>query len=79
MKLFNVKHIDKLFELIDTCKGKVELISKEGDCLNLKSKLTQFLSLARIFSNEELLNELELKVYNQEDVQKLMDFMLNEK
>ena len=78
MKLQNVKDPEKLFEVIDSCQGKVELVTGEGDRLNLKSKLSQFLSLANIFSVKEQIPELELVAYDPADVKKLIDFMINE-
>lgn len=45
----NVKNVDKLFAVIDSCKGKVELVTGEGDRLNLKSKLSQYVSLTQLF------------------------------
>ena len=71
MKIQNITDIDKFFNVIDSCKGKVELVSKEGDRLNLKSKLTQYVALAKIFSKE-----LELVVYEKEDISKLFDYMM---
>ena len=50
----------------------------EGDRLNLKSKLSQYLSLANIFSVKEQIPELELVAYDPSDVKKLIDFMINE-
>ena len=41
MKVMGIKDIDKFFEVADSCKGKVELVTGEGDRLNLKSKLSQ--------------------------------------
>ena len=41
MKVQNIKDVNKFFEVIDSCKGKVELVTGEGDRLNLKSKLFQ--------------------------------------
>ncbi len=78
MKLQNVQDPEKLFEVIDSCSGKVELVTGEGDRLNLKSKLSQFLSLANIFSVKEEIPELELVAYDPNDVKKLIDFMINE-
>lgn len=49
MKLMNVKNVDKLFAVIDSCKGKVELVTGEGDRLNLKSKLSQYVPLTQLF------------------------------
>ena len=49
MKVSNIKDIDKFFEVVDSCNGKVELVTGEGDRLNLKSKLSQYVSLANNF------------------------------
>lgn len=75
MKLFQIKNIDKFFEIIDSCNEKVELVSKDGDRINLKSKLAQYIALAKIFSNEEIVKELELVTYDPEDAMKLLKFM----
>ena len=76
MKVSNIKDIDKFFQAIDSCVGKVELVTGEGDRLNLKSKLSQYVSLANIFSNREI-PELELVAHEKEDVDRLMKFMIN--
>ncbi len=76
MKVSNIKDIDKFFQAIDSCVGKVELVTGEGDRLNLKSKLSQYVSLANIFSNGEI-PELELVAHEKEDVDRLMKFMIN--
>ena len=76
MKVQNITDIDKFFKVIDSCIGKVELVTGEGDRLNLKSKLSQYVSLANIFSNGEI-PELELIAHEKEDVDKLMNFMVN--
>ena len=75
MKLTNIKDVDGLFKVIDSCKGKVELVTGEGDRLNLKSKLSQYVSLANIFSSGEI-PEMELVAYDHEDLMKLVDFMM---
>ena len=49
MKVQNITNIDKFFSVIDDCSGKVELVTGEGDRLNLKSKLSQYVSIANIF------------------------------
>lgn len=76
MKVENIKDIEGFFKTIDSCKGKVELVTGEGDRLNLKSKLSQYVSLANIFSGGEI-PELELVAYEKEDIEKLMYFMIN--
>lgn len=70
----NVKNVDKLFAVIDSCKGKVELVTGEGDRLNLKSKLSQYVSLTKLFSDRTI-PEMELVAYEPEDTKKLIDFM----
>ena len=73
---FKDTDIDKFFEVIDSCKGRVELVTGEGDRLNLKSKLSQYVSLANIFSGGEI-PELEIVAYEKEDIDKLLSFMIN--
>ena len=76
MKVSNIKDIDKFFEVVDSCKGRVELVTGEGDRLNLKSKLSQYVSMANIFSNGEI-PELEVIAYEKEDTDKLIQFMVD--
>ena len=76
MKITNIENVEKFFEIVDQCKGKVELVTGEGDRLNLKSKLCQYVSLANIFSNGEI-PELEVIAHEPEDVDRLVNFMLD--
>ena len=76
MKIQNITNIEKFFEVVDSCKGKVELVTGEGDRLNLKSKLSQYGSMAKLFSDGTI-SELELLAYEPEDINKLVNFMMN--
>lgn len=76
MKVTNITNIDGFFKVVDSCKGKVELVTGEGDRLNLKSKLCQYVSMANIFSNGEI-PELDIVAYEREDIDKLIGFMMN--
>ena len=76
MKVQNITDIEGFFKVVDQCKGKVELVTGEGDRLNLKSKLSQYVSLANIFSNGEI-PELEIVAHEKEDIDKLVAFMIN--
>ena len=76
MKVQNITDIEGFFKVVDECKGKVELVTGEGDRLNLKSKLSQYVSLANIFSNGEI-PELEIIAYEKEDTDRLIKFMLD--
>ncbi len=76
MKVTKINDIQKFFAVVDECKGKVELVTGEGDRLNLKSKLSQYVSLANIFSDGTI-EELEIVAYEPEDIDKLVNFMVN--
>ena len=77
MKVQNITNIDKFFEVVDSCKGKVELVTGEGDRLNLKSKLCQYLSMGQIFSRQDELH-LEIVASEEEDLQKICRFLTEE-
>ena len=74
MKIQNISDVEKFFQVIDQCKGTIELVSAEGDRINLKSKLSQYLSMASILSNGYI-NELELVAHEPEDVERLIKYM----
>ena len=76
MKITNITDVNALFKVVESCNGKVELVTGEGDRLNLKSKLSQYVALANVFS-EAKIDELEIIAYEPEDVQKLISFMYN--
>ena len=75
MKVEHIKDIETFFKVVDECKGKVELVTGEGDRLNLKYKLSQFVSLASVFENREI-PELEVIAYEPEDTKRLIQFMM---
>ena len=74
MKIQNIDNVEKFFEVIDQCKGVVELVSPEGDRINLKSKLSQYVSLATMFSNGYV-RELDIVAHEIEDVERLIKYM----
>ncbi len=53
IEIHNV-NFDDLIKVIDYCKGDVYLETKDGDSLNLKSRLCQMLGLSTIFANTEV-------------------------
>ena len=75
MKVTNISNIEGFFKVVDSCSGKIELVTGEGDRLNLKSKLCQYVSMANLFSNGEI-PELEIIAYEREDIDKLINFMM---
>lgn len=76
MKVQNINDVDKFFKVVDSCNGKVELVTGEGDRLNLKSKLSQYVSMANIFSDGTI-KELEIVAYEPADIDKLVNFMMD--
>lgn len=76
MKIHNIKNIEEFSKVVNTCKGEVQLVSPEGDCLNLKSKLTQYVVLATIIGSP-FIKEMELKVELPDDMAKIQKYMLD--
>ncbi len=76
MTLENISNIEGLFKVIQNCVGKVELVSDEGDCINLKSRLAQYMTVAGAFS-DGYLRTLRLRVEKDEDKARIFDFMLS--
>ena len=75
MKFENVKNVERLFQIIrDECSGTVELVSSEGDRINLKSWLSQYISMVRLLDTE-FVKELELVASDPADVDRLLRFM----
>lgn len=76
MKLMNIENVDKFFDVVSECTGKVEIVG-ENIRLNLKSNLAKYVALVDIFSAKDEIEELELIAYNQGDVSRLINFMVN--
>ena len=74
MKVQSITDVEGLFAEIDRCKGKVELLTAEGDRLNLHSKLCQYVSMAKLFTCEEI-PEMEIITYEKEDEERLEKFL----
>ncbi len=74
IQLHNI-NFDDFIDAIDKCKGDVYLETKEGDVLNLKSKLCQMIGLSTILKNTEV-EEATVRCANQEDETMLFRFNL---
>ena len=83
MKIHNIteKNIDKFFEIIENCEGKVELVCEDFR-LNLKSRFAQYVSVAKIFFNKEVKeieNKEEIKeIETKEEIKEIEDNKENE-
>ena len=78
MKITNIQDINDFFKVVDKCEGRVELTSSEGDRINLKSKLTQFVAMAQLM-NTTYVKELEIVASEPEDANRLLDYMMKGK
>lgn len=74
-KLMNLKDIKQLFDAVELCSSTVELVSQEGDRLNLKSELSKKLLAANIFSHGEVVKQLDLVVWEPSDIQYFIDLI----
>lgn len=74
IQLHNIDFED-LIEAVNKCSGDVFLETKEGDVLNLKSKLCQLIGLSTIFANSEVA-EATIRCTNPEDETALFRFNL---
>lgn len=52
MRLTNISEVNTFIKLINECKGDVWLESAEGDKINLKSKLSQYVAISALLSIE---------------------------
>ena len=75
MKIKNINEPQRFFEVLNECKGRVELVTSEGDRLNLKSTLCQYIALTQMFK-EATIDEVELIVSEPEDMNKLINFIV---
>lgn len=54
MKITNISNPGHFFEAVNKTRGSVELVTDEGDRLNLKSKLCQYIALTQMFTDGKI-------------------------
>ena len=74
LKMRNISNLDTFFKVINQCDGAVELSLPEGR-RKLKIKLSQYFSMATVFSNGSI-KELSLTTHNDEDSKRLIQYMV---
>ena len=75
MKIKNITDPTKFFQVLDKCKGKIFLTTEQGDQLNLKSKLCQYIAISQMFSDAKL-KDLELLISEPEDFNLLIQYLV---
>jgi len=74
MTIRDIHNPKQFFEAVSRCKGTVELQTAQGDCLNLKSTLCQYIALTQMFQDGHIGN-VELVVSESEDIALLEPFV----
>lgn len=77
MRITKIKDVNRFMEVVNECSGDVFLNTSNGDCLNLKSKLTQFIALSQIFDVDVNVGELSITA-NQPDIIRIAEYLVNE-
>lgn len=72
MRLTNINEVNKFINLVNECKGDVWLESVDGDKINLKSKLSQYVAISALLSIEG--DHLDLYCSSPEDEMKFIGF-----
>ena len=75
LKLKYISNLDAFFHVINQCDGAVELSLPEGGSVNLKSRLSQYFSMATVFSNGNI-RELDITTHTLSDSERLINYMV---
>ena len=74
MKITNLSNVEGFHKTVSECKGTVELVTKEGDRLNLKSELTKYVALTSFFKDSKI-PEMEVILSEPDDAVKIINFL----
>ncbi len=77
MKIRDITEPSRFFHAVNQCAGRVELVTSEGDRLNLKSTLCQYIALTQMFQDARI-DAVELCLSNPGDFEKLDAFLVKE-
>ena len=75
MKINVIRDVEGFFKTIQKCNGNVWIKTPQGDVLNLKSKITQYVMFATLFNGEQEV-DMELHCDNSDDVVALTKFLI---
>ena len=56
MKLKNIVNRKEFFDTLAKCNGTVEMHTNNGDILNMKSTLCQYIALTQMFQEDNLID-----------------------
>ena len=75
MKIAGIIESAEFFEKVALCKGSVELLTSEGDVLNLKSKLCQYIALTQMF-DDGIVGAFELRLSDESDYEMIKHYLI---
>lgn len=75
MKIKNINEPANFFEVLQQCKGSIELVTSEGDRLNMKSKLCQYIALTQVFRDAEI-KDIEMVFSEPTDVALVLEYLV---
>lgn len=73
MQIMNID-FRELLKVVEECKGTVEIVTKQGDRLNLKSEICKYLILSDFFKDDRM-KEVELLCSDPEDMAKIFGML----
>lgn len=77
MRIKNITHPHAFFEKVRKCNGNVELTTPQGDKLNLKSTLCQYLALTQMFQDESI-KDVQVLLSDPEDIDLIREYLIIE-
>lgn len=77
MKITNITEPNRFFGAVNQCRGRVELVTGEGDRLNLKSTLCQYIALTQMFQDGQI-EGVELCLSDPDDFSRLDPYIIKE-
>lgn len=77
MKIVNIVNPAHFFDAVNSCRGSVELVTGEGDRLNLKSKLCQYIALTQMFTDEAI-EDVDIVLSEPSDLEKIEKYLIKE-
>lgn len=77
MKLRQAIDPIQFFKAVQTCRGEVQFCSQQGDVLNLKSTLSQYL-FTFLWARKDFLDSGEINCEYEDDFKHLKDFLMED-
>ena len=78
LKITEIADIKGFQKALDQCKGTVNIITPEGDVLNLKSKLSQLITINIILVGISKLSSIVIYTESEQDAENLARFITKE-